>query len=149
MFQLQGSHTAQPPQESFQPIIKPRIHEEQCGFAQIVDQWTRSLPSRVTKGVMGVWPSGPQVFCGLGEGCGGTCCRSAGYRSHFCGLFGLCLTKARAVSAFLVQSRAHLRCVLDTSRAAPCFLFFVVTMSNYVSISSSCEWAFLYDELIP
>ena len=84
-------------------------------FTQVMEQWTRSLPCRVTEGIMGAWPSGLHVFCGLGNplrdsvgGCWGT----MGYRSHFYKLSSPCITKARAVFVFLILSQTCLQCWL-------------------------------------
>ncbi|TWW80691.1 hypothetical protein D4764_01G0005060 [Takifugu flavidus] len=49
-------------------IVEPQIQEEQCGFRPGRGTVTSSTPSAGPPGCMGVCPTSPHVFCGLGEG---------------------------------------------------------------------------------
>ena len=103
-----------------------------------MEQWTRSLPSQSYWGGHGsltiqstcvLWTERkftPIFSRGIvWAGCYG----SMGYRSHFCKLFGLCISKASTMFAMLAQGRCSLQVHVELHQGYPLLpILFVIFM---------------------
>ena len=89
--------------------------------ASIAEVAARSCGQKVQSTCV-LWPWRRLTTVSPEESCGWYC-GSMGYRGSWDEPIGPCITKVRAVSVFLAQSRTRFQLELDSAKVAPCHRF--------------------------